>query len=595
MRLPSFSTFTLVIFFSSLLSALASQQKVEIRLRGLDDEPALAELLHKISITEELGDSPAQLEAIQMRRAKQDATRFKQALRSKGYYSAEVTIQPIQYRDAGIRVIFEVTLNQTFVFGKSSITVPQPENTSVPLRIPSAKELGITTNAIAAFAPILNAEKILARQLAEQGYPRAKTTTREVIADFARNEVELRLSADAGPFSLFGPIEFEGLKKVKLKYVERQIPWKEDDPFRPSDVRLFRQRLNDSGLFASIFIREADELNEQGHLAQSVSFIESRRYSIGLRAGYNTEYGIGGGIRWQNSNLSGVADKLFFDLLVAENKITGETEYNYPDFKIRGQDLILNLSLRQEEPPAYDALSLKFMGGLSRKVKKRLRISVMGTAKAAQVEQFGSEEEYGYLGLPIDIRWDGRDDAADPHFGPALLLSGDNMYFIDDDNNRQFFRIKCMAMQVLPVFKTPDTTFMARVQFGAITGTDNMFEIPADERFYAGGSDTIRGYSYQSAGPLQDDSPTGGQSAFTVSGELFARLLGPVGLVFFIDGGNVYPENTPDFSQELLWGAGSGLRVVSPVGAIGLEVGFPLNKRKIDKNQQIYITIGYSF
>ena len=49
-----------------------------------------------------------------------------------------------------------------------------------------------------------------------------------------------------------------------------------------------------------------------------------------------------------------------------------------------------------------------------------------------------------------------------------------------------------------------------RGQVGTIRGA-SQFQVPADQRFYAGGSGTVRGYAYQTIGPLfPDDTPEGG-------------------------------------------------------------------------------------
>ena len=81
----------------------------------------------------------------------------------------------------------------------------------------------------------------------------------------------------------------------------------------------------------------------------------------------------------------------------------------------------------------------------------------------------------------------------------------------------------------------------------------------------------------------------------TLSGEVCVKVYGPIGLVGFLDAGNVFAESVPSRDDELLWGAGGGLRVFSPVGAIGLELGFPLNRRSVDDSFQFYITIGFQF
>jgi translocation and assembly module TamA len=88
----------------------------------------------------------------------------------------------------------------------------------------------------------------------------------------------------------------------------------------------------------------------------------------------------------------------------------------------------------------------------------------------------------------------------------------------------------------------------------------------------------------------------GGRSLALSSVELRLKLTERIGLVGFLDGGNVYESSYPDFSTPFLWGTGVGLRYYSPVGPFRLDVAFPLDKRPgIDDSFQIYVSLGQAF
>jgi translocation and assembly module TamA len=107
----------------------------------------------------------------------------------------------------------------------------------------------------------------------------------------------------------------------------------------------------------------------------------------------------------------------------------------------------------------------------------------------------------------------------------------------------------------------------------------------------------VRGYKFQSIGPLDSNNdPLGGRSLVEVSAEARIRIVGPFGIVPFIDGGQVYEEIYPRLSsEELQWAAGLGLRYYSPVGPIRFDVATPINPRGIDDPFQFYISIGQAF
>ncbi len=211
---------------------------------------------------------------------------------------------------------------------------------------------------------------------------------------------------------------------------------------------------------------------------------------------------------------------------------------------------------------------------------------------ADSVEQFDERKDYFLRSFPLHFLWDYRNDKVDATKGGAFYFEFEP--FEELDKNLFLTRDRLRITQIFPLLQRPITTFSLGMSFGSIQGVD-LFDVPADVRFYAGGTDTVRGYPYQTVGPLLDGDPTGGRSLFTVTSELCIRIVGPIGWLLFLDGGNVFEDSTPDLHGDLLWGAGTGIRIFSPVGLIGVEVGFPLDRRDGDDAFQFYITLGFNF
>ena len=118
-----------------------------------------------------------------------------------------------------------------------------------------------------------------------------------------------------------------------------------------------------------------------------------------------------------------------------------------------------------------------------------------------------------------------------------------------------------------------------RGSVGAMGGASRD-DIPADERFYAGGGGSIRGIGFQLAGPLDDDDkPLGGRSVVEGSVELRTRFANDFGFAVFLDAGTVDTTVFPSFEDRVLFGAGPSFRYFTPVGPLRLDIGFPLNPR----------------
>jgi translocation and assembly module TamA len=105
----------------------------------------------------------------------------------------------------------------------------------------------------------------------------------------------------------------------------------------------------------------------------------------------------------------------------------------------------------------------------------------------------------------------------------------------------------------------------------------------------------VRGYTYQSIGPRDAaNRPLGGASLVEASVEWRQRLTRSWGVAAFLDAGSVGEEAKPDFGG-LHAGTGLGVRYLTAIGPIRLDVGVPLNRQKDDPSFAIYIGFGQAF
>ncbi len=139
-------------------------------------------------------------------------------------------------------------------------------------------------------------------------------------------------------------------------------------------------------------------------------------------------------------------------------------------------------------------------------------------------------------------------------------------------------------------------------------------DLPASERFFAGGDTTIRGFALDSVGvPPKGTSkadieratvsasgfPKGGNAVLILNGELRIPIGRGIGAAVFMDGGQVF-NRVMDFSAgEMLGAAGFGLRYRSPIGPIRVDLGFKLDRRvlagTLEPRPAIHFSIGQAF
>ena len=128
-------------------------------------------------------------------------------------------------------------------------------------------------------------------------------------------------------------------------------------------------------------------------------------------------------------------------------------------------------------------------------------------------------------------------------------------------------------------------------------------DLPASERFFAGGDTTVRGFALDRLGdgPTIDGNgfPTGGNAMIILNSELRVPVTGALQVVSFIDVGNVFDRVSSLSLGRIRGGAGIGVRYRSPVGPIRVDLGFKLDRREFAGERErltaLHVSIGQAF
>ncbi|OFW30574.1 MAG: hypothetical protein A3H97_05780 [Acidobacteria bacterium RIFCSPLOWO2_02_FULL_65_29] len=129
-------------------------------------------------------------------------------------------------------------------------------------------------------------------------------------------------------------------------------------------------------------------------------------------------------------------------------------------------------------------------------------------------------------------------------------------------------------------------------------------DLPASERFFAGGDTTVRGFALDQLGTPrtidQNGFPIGGNAVVILNGELRVPLFGGVGVVGFIDTGNVFARTADIGLGQLRSTVGFGVRYRSPVGPIRVDVGFKTRRQELvagtpEQRYAVHISLGQAF
>ena len=218
------------------------------------------------------------------------------------------------------------------------------------------------------------------------------------------------------------------------------------------------------------------------------------------------------------------------------------------------------------------------------------------------------------------ITLDRRDDLVDPTRGTFLSAetsmasraTGGQVGFIKTYLQGYWFKQIPGAPRV--IFATRASIGLADGYARAVPATDEqgrpidgppevIEDLPASERFFAGGDTSIRGYALDTVGAPETISPSGfprgGNGVLILNGELRLPVWGDFGAAVFIDGGNVFERVTHFDVGELRGSLGFGLRYRSRIGPVRLDLGFKMDRRefggRFESRNVLHFSIGQAF
>jgi outer membrane translocation and assembly module TamA len=123
--------------------------------------------------------------------------------------------------------------------------------------------------------------------------------------------------------------------------------------------------------------------------------------------------------------------------------------------------------------------------------------------------------------------------------------------------------------------------------------------VAISERFFAGGRTTNRAYGRDELGipgeTLLDGKPIGGLGLFLVNADYRFPIAGSLGGTLFADSGNVWADWRHMDISEVKTGAGIGLRYLTPVGPLRVEVGWKLRPERDESRSAVLLSFGNAF
>ncbi len=407
---------------------------------------------------------------------------------------------------------------------------------------------------------------------------------------------------DPGPKSRFGSTIIRGNKNVSGDFIKKQLEYEKDSLYNESLLNNTRESLYRLQLFRVVSVRPQKNPDHPGkNIPVEIYIEESPRLNTRLGGGYGTEEKFRAFADIKSIGLFGGARRLNLSLKhSALEPYAVQLQWIQPQFPGKKSSIAINPFIIRKSEPGYKTRTYGINIPFNYQVNPWL--NTQATWYLEDVEQrveTGDEEftdfqdekfPYQKSGFLIS----GVLDNSSPQFSPerGIHLSAGmklNGYLFGSN-----FNYSRLWSDFRTYKKTGKVIWAYRVMAGFIHSSDSSGFIPVEDRFYSGGSNSIRGWSRAQLGPKrQSGTPLGGKSIFESNLELRYPVFGQFSLVAFFEAGNVWQESFSWQFKKLGYAAGSGLRFETPIGPVRFDTGFPLWNEK--KSPQFFISVGHAF
>lgn len=457
----------------------------------------------------------------------------------------------------------------------------------------------------------------------ERGYYDVKVEATGSPDASANGRVPVQIAISAGPIYHFADAQVTGLHRLRPSYVTRRFRSLEGKTYSPDAVDERFRTLMRSGLFNLLQIKPV--ATDGNHLRLDIFAEEAKQKEFGFSVGYGSYVGGIFGVQYRDRNIFGYGRPLTTSVEINQRGYKGEILWEDPflfdtEFAFKARVAALQFD--------FDGYSKFELGGrldLSRKITKQYEAGLALSIRHVEVTSadirpfFLGETSYFANTIGFSQTLDFRKS---PLVSPrGLVLNntvdvatkglGSDIEFIRGTGRASYYigfgeesQAPGVALAEDPHRSAWDRwysqtllAFGARMGIIHVLGNESTpFDLPIDERFFNGGSTTVRSFDERDLGPHdRRGNPLGGEFYTVFNAEYTFPIYGELQGAFFFDAGNLLPSSEDVGFDDMRFAIGGGLRYKLPIGPIRLDYGVNPDPRTHEADGAFHFSFGFAF
>lgn len=389
-----------------------------------------------------------------------------------------------------------------------------------------------------------------------------------LLIDVEQHRATPILKIDGGERYRFDAVKFSG-SQLDADLLQRLSPIEQSSFYDKTALTKLQRNLQDSRYFREIDIQNTKR--DDRTVALAATLVDAPRHQFSIGAGYGTDTGPRAKFRWERPYVNEKGHKLTTDLSISQPQQELNFEYHIPLKKPLDESLNLTTSWEKKSLQDTDS-TIGSVGFFFSDRYKQTWVANYGATYFDESYQQGSEprKHTGYVAPTINFTQIVLPISVDPKSGrkfwfdalgstPAL---GAETYFL---------RIDSGYKQIFNPFG--EQLFIGRVELGTIV-TGSIDLIPSSQRFFTGGDQTVRGYDFESLATEDSNGELiGGRYLNVASAEYTFKVAERWRAALFTDTGRAFNQKDEPWHKSV----GAGVRWLSPVGQIRVDIAFPID------------------
>ena len=404
-----------------------------------------------------------------------------------------------------------------------------------------------------------------------------------------------------GPLSYFGEISITGQERTPERLIRRQLAFSQGELYSREKLNRSQQQVFQLGTFRVASIKAQLSHDMKDSIPVSITLAEAPASTTRAGVGLGREDKFRTFVEFQILNFPGGARRLnIFAKHSALEPYRFDVKLTQPALFSPNSTAVLAASVKKQKESGFELFSYGANLSLTQRITNKLSGTLslyyeqvdLDTATVATTEEISeTPRNYSKGGLSVALLFDNALPKFNPSRGFIIALNTKSNSLILP-GNYPFFRYQFELRNYSQLWNP--LVIASRLKAGSVYPFPNSGSIPVEERFFAGGSRSVRGWARQQLGP-KDESyiPIGGNSIIEASLEPRIALFGSFSMVVFMDAGNVWMSSEGFSLNNLRFAAGGGLRFDTPIGPVGIDLARPVWDE--DSRWQFHFNIGHAF